>query len=186
MMIIYLFVNILSVIKIICFMRFNYTMKFVLYVSIMCFVFNSCIDKKDYEFNRLSDQIDWTPNVLVPVGLINVSLWDVLNDYDETPKNPDLYYDDDGLFHMKYSSDQVFKLDIDSLLRLPIQNDFSFTIAPPNIKPILPVTFTSTFDLFVETKPFDFVIYDMDTSGELIFQINNPLNTKCIVSQQEI
>lgn len=38
----------------------------------------SCFDAADYDFDKLSDKIDWTPELTVPIGRANYSLNDLL------------------------------------------------------------------------------------------------------------
>lgn len=164
------------------FMRNIAKIGFIIYFMFFFVLTNSCIDNSDYEFDRLSSKIDWQPEVLVPIGSLDINIDDLINDYDETEKNPDLIYDTDGLLHLIYSEELDFDLDINEILEFPEQEIKDFIIKIPTVRPILPVELTTYINIDIQTSPFDIMLSEIDALGLFEFSINNPLNTTCEIT----
>ncbi len=79
----------------------------------------ACVDKEDYDFDRLSMDVDWTPEVIMPMSYGTYSLKYLLNEYKpEGDPGQRMFFDEkDGLIHLKYKRDSVLKIDMSDVMK---------------------------------------------------------------------
>ncbi|MCT4613339.1 MAG: hypothetical protein N4A49_00525 [Marinifilaceae bacterium] len=106
------------------------------FIFIICFflfglLVHSCIESDDFDFDKVSDKIDWTPNMIIPISHGEFTLWDLIQQ-DESDEN--IVIDDKGLIHIQHKDDELFKLNnLDDFFTLENQNqNFSFPTGMPN------------------------------------------------------
>ncbi|MCX7863284.1 MAG: hypothetical protein N2449_09860 [Bacteroidales bacterium] len=93
-------------------------MKKLIFISVIStIVFSGCV--KDYfEFDKLSNQINWNPNMAVPAIHSRLTLRDLIQDYD----NQHLFVEDSTYFLYLVYNKQVFSLPAINYVSLPDQN----------------------------------------------------------------
>lgn len=142
----------------------------------------SCFDGDDYDFDKLSEKVDWTPNMIVPVGYGTYSLWYLLNQHEANPDDQTIVLDAEGMLHIKYMEEDIFSYNVDEVLNFPPQDPQTFTVkltslpsVPYNSIPsdITEFTIQDTFKISVA----DIILTDLDLNAGMDFTFSNPLNT---------
>lgn len=88
----------------------------------ICFILSlscvSCGDKDFLEFDKVSDSVDWQPNLFLPVGTGSFTLWDFLkkNNADSTIVN------ENNKLIVRHVEPDVYSLDLDEVFSLPEQD----------------------------------------------------------------
>jgi hypothetical protein len=145
--------------------------------------FKSCVDSDDYDFDKLSDKVDWQPNFVAPVGHGEYSLWYLLNQHEELPEDRTIVLGDDGLVHIQYLEKDIFSYEASEVLDFPnqVNNILNIGLGVPAIgipSTNLPQTvgpFLPTFS--ISTDNANIILTEVNANTVLNFILNNPLNT---------
>jgi len=145
----------------------------------------SCFDGDDYDFDKLSEKVDWTPNMIVPVGYGTYSLWYLLNQHETDTTNQTIALDTEGLLHIKYMEEDIFSYNIDEVLDFPNQSAIDLSYTLPNFTVGLPYSAiaglnldTQTYQIQIITGNTGVILYELDLDANIQFQLTNPLNTE--------
>lgn len=85
---------------------------------ILSLFYVSCGDKDLLEFDKISDSIDWQPNLFLPVGTGSFTLWDFLKD-----ENSDsTIVNENNKLIIRHVEPDVYKMDLSEVFTLPEQN----------------------------------------------------------------
>lgn len=153
---------------------------------LFCFLtipFKSCVDSDDYDFDKLSEKVDWQPNFVAPVGFGEYSLWYLLNQHEELPEDQTIVLGDDGLIHIKYTEEGIFEYEASEVLDFPTQTNNILNldlgvpvIGIPSIN--LPQTVGPILQPFsISTDDANIILKEATVNSVLNFRLNNPLNT---------
>ncbi|BAX79995.1 hypothetical protein [Labilibaculum antarcticum] len=142
----------------------------------------SCFDGDDYDFDKLSEKVDWTPNMIVPVGYGTYSLWYLLNQHEANPADQTLVLDAEGMLHIKYMEEDIFSYNVDEVLNFPDQSAIDLSYSLPNISVgvphgSLPETNPQTDQIQIITGNSGVLLYELDLNTDIRFVLSNPLNT---------
>lgn len=105
----------------------------------MMFLFFSpaCVNEEDFDLEKLSSNVDWTPNMIVPVGRANYSLWYLINPHEADSANSTIQLID-GVLHLKHQEKDVFSYDVDEILSFPAQAPGDISVAiPPEVSDLI-------------------------------------------------
>lgn len=80
-------------------------------------IFSSCVKKK-FDFDRISPRYEWEPNLAVPGVKADLTLRDILQDYDSTEL---FVYDETGFVYIMYHS-QIFSAKASDFIIIPDQS----------------------------------------------------------------
>ncbi|MGZ2369000.1 hypothetical protein ACXR6G_04385 [Ancylomarina sp. YFZ004] len=144
--------------------------------------FKSCVDSDDYDFDKLSDKIDWQPNFVAPVGYGEYSLWYLLNQHKAVSADQTIVLGDDGLIHIKYTEANIFEYSVDEVLEFPndnqLENDASKDIGTfPNGSQLLgDKSFNVESNFAFETGDSQIILSEVTFGANLNFTISNPIN----------
>jgi hypothetical protein len=143
----------------------------------------SCFNGDDYDFDKLSDKIDWTPNMIVPVGYGTYSLWYLLNQHEANPADQTIVLDAEGMLHIKYVETDIFSYNVDEVLNFPNQSAIDLSYSLPNLGvgfpyASLPATSPQTDQIQIITGNSGVLLYELDLSANIQFQLSNPLDTQ--------
>lgn len=153
---------------------------------LFCFLtipFKSCVDSDDYDFDKLSEKVDWQPNFVAPVGFGEYSLWYLLNQHEELPEDQTIVLGDDGLIHIKYTEEGIFEYEASEVLDFPTQtnNILNLDLGVPVIgipSTNLPQTVGPILQPFsISTDDANIILKEATVNSVLNFRLNNPLNT---------
>ena len=146
---------------------------------------HSCVDDTDFELDKLSDKVNWTPNWIVPVGHGTYNIWDLVNPYEADPSDASIQLVGD-MIHIKYKEDNIFSYDVDKVLNFPSQPSKTFPITFPGTIVGLPaapepgteLTFTGDdlFSMNVQGSSVTPILKEVQLSTVLNFSITNPLS----------
>ncbi|MDE5424081.1 hypothetical protein L3073_17845 [Ancylomarina sp. DW003] len=153
---------------------------------LFCFLtipFKSCVDSDDYDFDKLSEKVDWQPNFVAPVGFGEYSLWYLLNQHEEELKDQTIVLGSDGLIHIKYTEEGIFEYEASEVLDFPTQTNNILNldlgvpvIGIPSIN--LPQTVGPILQPFsISTDDANIILKEATVNSVLNFRLNNPLNT---------
>ncbi|MFA9371484.1 MAG: hypothetical protein ACERIH_07215 [Labilibaculum antarcticum] len=142
----------------------------------------SCFDGDDYDFDKLSDKVDWTPNMIVPVGYGTYSLWYLLNQHEADPTAQTIVLDAEGMLHIKYMEEDIFSYNVDEVLNFPNQSaiDLSYSLSSIGVgvpHGSLPETNPQTDQIQIITGNSGVLLYELDLNTDIRFVLSNPLNT---------
>jgi hypothetical protein len=148
---------------------------------------SSCFNEDDYDFDKLSDNIEWTPNLIVPVGYGSYSLWYLLNQHETNTEDQSIIIDEDGLLHIQYTQEDIFSYNVDEVLDFPIQSSIDFTYSLPDVSggvdyDDLTAISSQTDQITITTNQTDIILYEMDLDANIQFVFSNPLNTEIKLS----
>jgi len=152
---------------------------------LFCFLtmpFKSCVDSDDYDFDKLSDKVDWQPNFVAPVGYGEFSL-EYLLDQNEEGADQTLFFEADGI-HIKYTEANIFEYSVDEVLKFRNEdqsgNDASKNIGTfPNGFPLGgDKNFNIEQDFAFETGDSQIILSEVTFGANLNFTISNPINKK--------
>ena len=157
-----------------------------IYLVLFCFLtipFKSCVDSDDYDFDKLSDKVDWQPNFVAPIGHAEYSLWYLLNQHEVPGEDQTIILGDDGLIHIKYTEEDIFSYDASEVLNFPDQDPFSTSVDIPVIYTPFPIPFTSDVDLISKTVGFnikaddtDIILTRLELDTKINFTVTNPVD----------
>ncbi len=154
-----------------------------IYVILFCFLpvfLNSCINSDDYEFDKLSDKMDWQPNFVAPIGYGEYTMEYLLDQHEENEIDKTIVIDEDGLIHIKHSEKGIFSYETNEILDFPAQPNNTLDLTLPTLNSVLesPVeTSREEVSLGIDTDKFGIILKEMKTNFILDFKFNNPLNT---------
>jgi hypothetical protein len=90
---------------------------------ILLLLVNSCnLDSLD--FNKLSDDVNLSPQFVGPIAKANISVWDLLQSVNKDNKDL-ISKDPNGLVKIMYKQTDLFKYNVRDLLSFPVQQSFS-------------------------------------------------------------
>ncbi|RXQ87626.1 hypothetical protein EO244_16270 [Ancylomarina salipaludis] len=152
---------------------------------LFCFLtmpFKSCVDSDDYDFDRLSDKVDWQPNFVAPIGYGEYSLWYLLNQHEELEADQTIILGDDGLIHIKHIEKDIFSYGTDEVLTFPTQDPYSTTFDMSDY-PTVSIPFPSDQTLASTTKGFnikadgtDIILTKLKLDTKVSFTVSNPVD----------
>ncbi len=156
-----------------------------IYLVLFCFLtipFKSCVDSDDYDFDKLSDKVDWQPNFVAPVGYGEFTLEYLLDQHEEEGEEKTIYFEEDGI-HIKYTKEDIFNYDASEVLDFPDQDPYSTSMDIPVIYTPIPIPFTSNVDLVSKTVGFnikaddtDIILTQLELDTRITFTVTNPVN----------
>lgn len=154
-----------------------------LLLGLLTISISSCFNEDDYDFDKLSDEIEWTPNLIVPVGYGSYSLWYLLNQHETNTEDQSIILDEDGLLHIQYSQNDIFSYSVEDVLNFPLQSALDFSYSLPDVSAgvaytSLPAIESQTDQITIITTPNDIILYEMDLDASIQFSFTNPLNTE--------
>jgi len=152
---------------------------------LFCFLtmpFKSCIDSDDYDFDKLSDKVDWQPNFVAPVGRGEFTLEYLLDQHEAEGEDQTIYFEEDGI-HIKYTEKDIFSYDASEILNFPDQEPFSTSVDNPVMFTPIPISFTSDLDLLSKTVGFnikaddtDIILTQLELDTRITFTVTNPVD----------
>jgi hypothetical protein len=150
----------------------------VLITGILALSVQSCFDGDDYDFDKLSEKVDWTPNMIAPVGYGTYTLWYLLNQHEENPDDQTIILDPDGLLHIKHIEKDLFSYSVDEVLEFPDQAAETFSLPLPPVGLPGPIPIPEVTDEFeVQISQTGILLKELDVNAVLNLQFTNPLNT---------
>lgn len=129
----------------------NINMKKVLFVAVLWSFFTSCT--KDYfDFDKLSNHVDWNPNIAVPAVHSKLTIRDIIQDYDFQH----LFVEDSTQFLYLIYNKKVFTLPAAQYVQLPnqslSQNFSSIDFISQGFPTTSPVVVTKTIQYTFQTQ----------------------------------
>jgi len=94
--------------------------------------FKSCVDSDDYDFDKLSEKVQWQPNFVAPVGYGEFTLEYLLDQHESEGEDKTIYFEEDGI-HIKYSEEAIFSYDVNDVLQFPEQSTIPLTFNLPPV-----------------------------------------------------
>ncbi|PCH67014.1 MAG: hypothetical protein COC06_11930 [Bacteroidales bacterium] len=167
-------------------LKFKSLIPFLL-VGVLAIATQSCFDGDDYDFDKLSEKVDWTPNMIVPVGYGSYSLWYLLNQHEADPADQTIVLDAEGMLHIKYMEEDIFSYNVDEVLNFPNQTAINLSYSLPDY-PIgipyssLPTFLSQTNQIQIITGNTGVKLYELDLDANIRFALSNPLNTQVDIS----
>ncbi|PKQ63378.1 hypothetical protein BZG02_08305 [Labilibaculum filiforme] len=151
--------------------------------GILALTTQSCFDGDDYDFDKLSEKVNWTPNMIVPAGYGTYSLWYLLNQHEENPADQVIIMDEEGMLHIKYTEADIFSYSVDEVLNFPNQSSIDLSYDLPDYTIGIPYTALPAFgsqtdQIQIVTGNTDVMLYELDLGANIQFQLSNPLNTE--------
>lgn len=156
-----------------------------------CFLtmpFKSCVDSDDYDFDKLSEKVDWQPDFIAPLGYGEYSLWYLLNQHEAADEDQTIVLGDDGLIHIKYMEKDIFNYEASEVLDFPnneqLLNDVSIAL------PTIPTGFPLGDDILLEkssefklsTEESDIILSQVKMDTKISFSVTNPINKDILLS----
>ncbi|MRT92229.1 hypothetical protein [Ancylomarina sp. 16SWW S1-10-2] len=155
------------------------------YLVLFCFLtlpFKSCVDSDDYDFDKLSEKVDWQPNFVAPVGYGEYSLWYLLNQHEAADEDQTIVLGEDGLIHIKYTEEDIFTYDASEVLDFPEQDPYSLSFKM-SAYPKFSIPFSSDVNLTTKTVAFDIkanetdiILTKLKLDTKINFIVSNPLD----------
>ncbi len=165
-------------------LKFRSLIPFLL-ADILAISTQSCFNGDDYDFDKLSEKVDWTPNMIVPVGYGTYSLWYLLNQHEANPADQTIVLDAEGMLHIKYIEENIFSYNVDEVLNFPNQSVIPLSYSLTGFDIGLPYSSIGGLGLSPETDQIQIItgnsgvlLYELDLSANIQFQLSNPLNTQ--------
>ncbi len=145
----------------------------------------SCFDGDDYDFDKLSEKVNWTPNMIVPLGYGTYSLWYLLNQHEANPADQTIVLDAEGMLHIKYMEEDIFSYNVDEVLNFPNQSAIDLSYSLPSFGAGLPYSAIAGLGLGTQTDQIQIItgttgvkLYELDLDANIQLQLTNPLNTE--------
>jgi hypothetical protein len=146
----------------------------------------SCFDSDDFDMDRLSDKVEWTPNMIAPVGYGTYSLWYLLNEHELDPNDQTIFLENNDLI-IRHRENDIFSYSVDEILDIPNQVNQNLSILLGNFPgiphaslPINPITFANTFT--IDAGDPNIILSELVLNTNLRFELSNPLNTRVILT----
>jgi rRNA maturation endonuclease Nob1 len=162
-------------------LKFKSLIPFLL-ASILALSTQSCFDGDDYDMDKLSEQVDWTPNMIVPAGYGTYTLWYLLNQHEADPADQTIVLDAEGFLHIKYLEEDIFTYNVADVLDFPAQSALNLSYSLPSFGVgidygLLPTFSPQTDQIQITTGGSTAItLYELDLNANLRFLISNPLN----------
>ncbi|MDE5418633.1 hypothetical protein L3049_11505 [Labilibaculum sp. DW002] len=162
-------------------LKFKSLIPFLL-ASILALSTQSCFDGDDYDMDKLSEQVDWTPNMIVPAGYGTYTLWYLLNQHEADPADQTIMLDAEGFLHIKYLEEDIFTYNVADVLDFPAQSALNLSYSLPSFGVgidygLLPTFSPQTDQIQITTGGSTAItLYELDLNANLRFLISNPLN----------
>ena len=161
------------------------SVKALLILGVLTISISSCLNKDDYDFDKLSEKVNWTPNMTVPVGYGTYSLKYLLDQHKKDTKDQVIFFRNDDIF-IEYRKEDLFSYSVDKVLKFPIAPEISDDITTPAIATPVPYSllpdnlkkFSQTFALDVATGEDGIQIYNVNLNSKLRVRFNNPINAR--------
>ncbi|NOU62042.1 hypothetical protein [Marinifilum caeruleilacunae] len=136
----------------------------------------SCFDSDDYDMDRLSDKVEWTPNMIAPVGYGTYSLWYLLNEHELDPNDQTIFLEGNDLV-IRHREDDIFTYDASSVLSFPNQLSQGFALPLPPVGLPGPIPIPVQNDTYrISTGFAGVILSQVDVDANLQFTFDNPLN----------
>lgn len=90
---------------------------FSIFILILFFLNQACV-KKNFDFDRISEEYEWTPNLAVPGAKADLTIRDILQDYDTL----ELFVEDETGFLFLMYHKHIFSAKANELIIIPDQN----------------------------------------------------------------
>lgn len=142
----------------------------------------SCIDSDDYDMDRLSDKVEWTPNMIAPVGYGTYTLWYLLNEHELDPNDQTIFLEGNNLV-IRHRENDIFTYAVDEVLDFPnqVSQNLAITLGtfpgiPHSSIPTNPIPFSETFS--VDAGNPDIILSNLQLNANIDFSLSNPLNTE--------
>jgi len=155
-----------------------------IYLVLFCLLtlpFKSCIDSDDYDFDKLSDKVDWQPNFVAPVGRGEFTLEYLLDQHEEAGEDKTIYFEEDGI-HIKYTEEDIFSYDASEVLDFPDQDPFSLNFDMTRF-PMGSALFPIDVNLTSKTVAFnikaddtDIILTRLKLDTKISFIVSNPVD----------
>ncbi|MFA8433801.1 MAG: hypothetical protein ACEPOZ_04725 [Marinifilaceae bacterium] len=147
----------------------------------------SCVDEDDFDMDKLSEKVDWTPNMIVPAGTGTYTLWGLLDQHEENKEDATIVLGADGMLHIMHTEKDIFSYDVNEILNFPAQNPDNILITIPDEIINAPVTppagknliFPSVTDIFrmeAQTSVNTPILSEIQINTGLNFRITNPIS----------
>ena len=155
-----------------------------IYLVLFCFLtilLKSCVNSDDYDFDKLSDKVDWQPNFVAPVGHGEFTLQYLLDQHEAEGEDQTIYFEEDGI-HIKYTEEDIFSYDASEVLDFPNQTnnvvnlDLASAVGIPLALPLILPTSSKIFS--VSTDDASIILKEVNVNSVLNFILRNPLNTE--------
>ena len=141
----------------------------------------SCIDSDDYDMDRLSDKVEWTPNMIAPVGYGTYSLWYLLNEHELDPNDQTIFLENNDLI-IRHRENDIFSYGVEEVLEFPTQTNQNLTISIGNFPgipygsiPVNPIDISEVFS--VDAGDPNIKLSELQLNANIDFALTNPLNT---------
>jgi len=150
--------------------------------------FKSCVDSDDYDFDKLSEKVQWQPNFVAPVGYGEFTLEYLLDQHEEEGVDKTIYFEKDGSIHIKYMEKDIFSYDVNDVLRFPEQSTIPLTFNLPQVfgggLPFASLPAIPKQEKFVSisASPATIKLSEADLNTNIQFRFSNPLNAPIDVS----
>lgn len=142
----------------------------------------SCFDSDDYDMDRLSEKVEWTPNMIAPVGYGTYTLWYLLNEHELDPNDQTIFLEGNNLV-IRHRENDIFSYAVDEVLNFPNQVSQNLGIAignfpgiPHSSIPVNPINFSETFS--VNAGNPDIILSELLLNTDIDLRLTNPLNTE--------
>ncbi|PXX97125.1 hypothetical protein DF185_19085 [Marinifilum breve] len=142
----------------------------------------SCFDSDDYDMDRLSEKVEWTPNMIAPVGYGTYTLWYLLNEHELDPNDQTIFLEGNNLV-IRHRENDIFSYAVDEVLNFPNQVSQNLGIAIGNFPgiphasiPVNPINFSETFS--VNAGNPDIILSELLLNTDIDLRLTNPLNTE--------
>lgn len=156
-------------------------LKPLLICGLLALTAQSCFDSDDYDMDRLSDKVDWTPNMIAPVGYGTYSLWYLLNEHELDPNDQTIFLENNDLI-IRHREDDIFSYGVDEVLEFPnqVSQDLNYPLGnfpgiPWGSLPINPLNFSQT--VTVDAGDPNIILSELQLDAIFEFTLSNPLNT---------
>lgn len=155
----------------------------ILMIGILAITAQSCFDANDYDMDRLSEKVDWTPNMIVPVGYGTYSLWYLLNEHETNPNDQSIFLDNEGILHIIHTEKNIFSYDVNEVINIPNQTPIDLNFSLPDLSAgvpyaSLPVINSQAKYVTINTSPINVILSELDINTNIQFLFTNPLNTE--------
>jgi len=132
--------------------------------------------------DRLSDKVEWTPNMIAPVGYGTYTLWYLLNEHELNPNDQTIFLEGNNLV-IRHRENDIFTYAVDDVLDFPNQVSQNlgitigtFTGIPHASIPTNPIPFSETFS--VDAGDPDIILSNLQLNATIDLSLTNPLDTE--------
>ncbi|WP_421921209.1 hypothetical protein [Marinifilum sp.] len=148
--------------------------------GVLAITAQSCFDSDDYDMDRLSDKVEWTPNMIAPVGYGTYSLWYLLNEH-ELDINDQTIFNENGNLVIKHRENDIFTYSVDDVLDFPNQLNQNISIFLGSFPGIpyasIPNPMNFSQVISIDAGGNNIILSELQFNANLEFTLSNPLNT---------